>query len=444
MGLVGPEMPLIEGHTACLNLWDPKITNTAVENITWQEYRPVSQINSTSTIEFSVPNSGSQYFDLRKTRLMMKLKVVNKDGSALEATDQVWPINLIMNTMFSQVDLLLQQKQVTRLTAPGYALKSYVDTLLHHQASAKNGFLQAQLWHVDTPNAFDNLEVAPQGDQAVMGVSNSGAVKRYAMTKLSAPIQLEGNLNVDFMQQRRYLLNGVPLLFRLWQSPESFRLMTAKEGAEYRIEIIDIVLKMAAIDVLPEVLVGHSEALKRAPATYNFAQSDIKTFAVSKGQYSFTADNLFQGSVPSLAYVFLVPSEAFNGSFKRNPFNMVHADASYISFTVDNRDVPSSALTPDYDKGMWTDCFISMLTASRNYDVNVGNEIQMSHYPQGFTIYGFDIDSMDSLNYLPMPKKGNCRINIQFSKALTESMNLIIYSKYPSCVMINAARGVTV
>ena len=123
---------------------------------------------------------------------------------------------------------------------------------------------------------------------------------------------------------------------------------------------------------------------------------------------------------------------------------MVHADASYISFTVDNRDVPSSALTPDYDKGMWTDCFISMLTTSRNYDVNVGNEIQMSHYPQGFAIYGFDIDSMDSLNYLPMPKKGNCRINIQFSKALTESMNLVIYSKYPSCVMINAARGVTV
>ena len=161
MGLVGPTMPLIEGHTSCLNLWDPAVTNSAVENITWQEYRPVSQINSTSNIEFSVPNSGSQYFDLKRTRLMMKIKVVNKDGSALLATDQVWPINLIMNTMFNQVDLLLQQKQVTRLTAPGYALKSYVDTLLHHQASAKSGFLQAQLWYVDTPNAFDNLEVAP-------------------------------------------------------------------------------------------------------------------------------------------------------------------------------------------------------------------------------------------------------------------------------------------
>ena len=38
----------------------------------------------------------------------------------------------------------------------------------------------------------------------------------------------------------------------------------------------------------------------------------------------------------------------------------------------------------------------------------------------------------------------NGRINIRFSKALTESMNLVLYSKYPSCVLINAARGVTV
>jgi len=201
---------------------------------------------------------------------------------------------------------------------------------------------------------------------------------------------------------------------------------------------------MASVEVLPEVLLAHSSALKRAPATYTFAQSDIKTFAISKGQYSFTADNLFQGSVPSLAYVFLIPSEAFNGSFKRNPLNFVHADASYVSFTLDNKDVPTTALTPNYEKGMWTDCFISMLTTSRNYGVDSGNEIQMSHYPGGFTIYGFDLDSMDSTNYLPLPKKGNCRINIQFSKALTESMNLVIYSKYPSCVMINAARGVTV
>ena len=441
MGLVGPEMPLIEGHTPCFDLWDQKVTNTAVENITWHEYRPVSQINSTSTIEFSVPNSGSNYFDLKRTRLMVKLKVVNKDGSALLEADKVWPINLAMNTMFSQVDLLLQQKQVTRLTAPGYALKSYVDTLLHYGTSAKNGFLQAQLWYVDTANTFDNVGVEGGVKTAQ---SNGGAVKRFNAVQLSKELEMEGNLNIDFLQQQKYLINGVPLLFRLWQAPESFRLMSAKEGAEYRMEITDIVLKMASVEVLPEVLLAHSSALKRAPATYTFAQSDIKTFAISKGQYSFTADNLFQGSVPSLAYVFLIPSEAFNGSFKRNPLNFVHADASYVSFTLDNKDVPTTALTPNFDKGMWTDCFISMLTTSRNYGVDEGNEIQMSHYPGGFTIYGFDLDSMDSMNYLPMPKKGNCRVNIQFSKALTESMNLVIYSKYPSCVMINAARGVTV
>ena len=368
--------------------------------------------------------------------------MVNKDGTDLVATDQVWPINLAMNTMFSQVDLLLQQKRVTRLTAPGYALKSYVDSLLHYGTDAKLSFLQGQLWFEDTAGAFDNLTVAGGGQYVV---SNLGSVTRYNKTKLSTEVSLEGNLCIDFLQQPRYLLNGVPLLFRLWQAPESFRLMSAKDGATYRIEITDIVLKMAAVDVTVDALVAHSNALKLAPATYNFMQSDIKTFAISEGQFSFTADNLFQGSVPSVLYAFLVPSEAFNGSYKRNPLNFVHANVSYVSFTLDNKDVPSAALTPNFDdNGMWTDCFISMLTTCKMYGVHEGNAIPLSHFSKGFAVYGFDIDSMDSGNYLPLPKKGNCRINIRFSKALTESMNLVLYSKYPSCVLINAARGVTV
>ena len=375
---------------------------------------------------------------------MVKMKVVNKNGSDLIAADHVWPINLALNTMFSQVDLLLQQKQVTRLTAPGYALKSYIDTLLHYSKSAKEGFLQTQLWFVDTATAFDNLVVAALEAEQAAGQSNAGSIRRYNMTKLSKELELEGSLNIDFMQQQRYLLNGVPLLFRFWQAPESFRLMSDKEGAEYRIEITDIVLKMAAVDILPEALIAHANALKIAPATYNFMQSDIKTFAISEGQYSFTADNLFQGSVPSLLYVFLIPSEAFNGNFKRNPLNCVHANANYVSFTLDNKDVPATALTPNYAKEMWTDCFIGLLNTCRKYGVNDGNDVELSAYPGGFTVYGFDIDSTDSGNYLPMPKKGNCRINIRFSTALTESMNLVLYSKYPSCVLINAARGVTV
>ena len=256
---------------------------------------------------------------------------------------------------------------------------------------------------------------------------------------------MEGNLCVDFLQQPRYMINGVPLLFRLWQAPESFRLMSSKDGATYRIEITDIVLKMASIEVTADALLAHANALKLAPATYNFMQSNIKTFAISEGQFSFTADNLYQGSVPSVLYAFLVPSEAFNGSFKRNPLNFVNANASYVSFTLDNKDVPSTALTPNFEEnGMWTDCYISMLTTCKMYGANEGNDIPLSHFPKGYAIYGFDLDSTDPGNYLPMPKKGNCRINIRFKDALTESLNLVLYSKYPSCVLINAAHGVTV
>ena len=140
----------------------------------------------------------------------------------------------------------------------------------------------------------------------------------------------------------------------------------------------------------------------------------------------------------------MVPSEAFNGSYKRNPLNFVNANVSTVHFTMDNKSIPGSALKPNYDTGMYTDCFISMLTTCGKYGVDGGNTIQYSHYPGGYTIYGIDIDNAVNSNYLALPKSANCRLSIQFREALSESVNLIVYAKYPACIKVNSVCGVTV
>ena len=46
-------------------------------------------------------------------------------------------------------------------------------------------------------------------------------------------------------------------------------------------------------------------------------RSDIKTFNIAAGQYSFSADDLYLGSVPVQLIVTLISSKNFNGDLKK-------------------------------------------------------------------------------------------------------------------------------
>ena len=111
---------------------------------------------------------------------------------------------------------------------------------------------------------------------------------------------------IDFAATSGFLMNGLAINFKLWQNPDSFRLMSAKDNADYKLEITDAVLKMCAIDVEPQVLTGHAEALKIKPAIYEFMQSDMKFFSIGKGQFSFTFDNLKDVFLQSCFYLWFL------------------------------------------------------------------------------------------------------------------------------------------
>jgi hypothetical protein len=96
---------IIEGHTENLNIFSQKATNTAIQGIEWFEYRPVSQLSSTtSALEFTIPSVGSHYLNLKQTRLHLKLKIVNEDGTDLAEKEKVALINLPHCGIFNQVD----------------------------------------------------------------------------------------------------------------------------------------------------------------------------------------------------------------------------------------------------------------------------------------------------------------------------------------------------
>ena len=96
-----------------LILFQPSVINEGAEYLQRIECQPINQISEDSSIDLQLKANGSKYLDLQRSVLCVKAKIVKEDGTALVAADKVTPINLFMQSLFSQVDMYLQQKLVS-------------------------------------------------------------------------------------------------------------------------------------------------------------------------------------------------------------------------------------------------------------------------------------------------------------------------------------------
>ena len=175
------------------------------------------------------------------------------------------------------------------------------------------------------------------GDTDCVTGGNLGLFYRYHLTRDGGVIELLGGLSLDLMNedQQRLLINGVQFGIKLWPNKREFCLMSAEDNANYKIDIVDAKLKLKHVKLSPGAIIGHQEAISSSDALYPFYRSDIKTFNIPSGQYSFSADDLYLGCVPSCLIVTLTSAAGYNGSFLKKPFNFANFGCCYISFLID-------------------------------------------------------------------------------------------------------------
>lgn len=414
-----------ELHSETMALFQGPPGDSTVQSRQWVDYRPVSLMTEGSALEFNVPASPSDYIDLKKTVLQIKARVTRLEGTPITDTDNVSPINLTLQTMFSQVDLSLQQQPLYSV-GPNYGFKAYLDCLLDSSPERQDE-LTSQLYYKDTPEPDAGLESDSDG-------SNNGLYLRSRFTKNGKVFDMSGPLYLDMMQQGRMLLNGVPLHLKLWPSKDSFRLMSPIEGASYKLSIVDATLSVCMVKVQTGVIIAHNNVLKDSPALYPLNKSTIKTYSLSAGQFDFGIDNVFQGEIPDRLILGLVSSEAFSGSYKKNPFSFKPHNCNFVAFSIDGQTVPGKPLTPNYDTGNYAEAFqtlhqVKPVPISRN------------DYPRGYCLYALNLSDSRQTS---LKKTGHSRLVLKFSKALVETVTLVVYGKSQGLVQIDAARNVMV
>ena len=114
-----------ESNECCSNEFDlvsVPMTQTAIESSRMVEYRPVSTLTSEGPIEFFVPGDTAEYILPAFTYLYVRCKITKHDGTNLTAyaagppevqADNVAPVNNFLHSLFSQIDVSLNDKLIT-------------------------------------------------------------------------------------------------------------------------------------------------------------------------------------------------------------------------------------------------------------------------------------------------------------------------------------------
>ena len=457
-------------------------TQQSLERGRWIDYAPLSSVeNANSAITFLIAGT-DEYIDLSKTILTVTGKITKKDGtSKLDGNDQsnVAPVNNFLHSLFRQVDVYLNGKQVTPAMGT-YAYRSYIETLLNYDVSAKQSQFSSALYYKDTPGQMEkvgnlassitlNYRTA-QGTAGVAGEKdaseklyvpesgNVGFAKRHQFIKNGNRFVLSGPIFADIFMTDRLLLNMMDLKVVLNRSSDAFSLMEIGNNPkiEPKVQLSDVVLKVRKVKVDQSVSDGVERMLKQTPALYPIRRVECKILTIPANLPNVRQDNIFSGIIPNSFVVGLVHVDATTGEYDKNPYNFQHFGVTSVSLTANGQEIPFKLLTLKYPKDAngkidsandteldFDEAYNTLFSGTGKIYSNAGLDITREDYPGGYALYAFDLtpDMCKSADYFNTVQRGTLTLALTFGDSKDHAIGMVCYGDFENIIRIDSERN---
>ena len=464
-----------------VDLFSVPPTQQSLERGRWIDYAPISSVqNPDSAITFLIAGT-DEYIDLSKTILTVTGKVTLKDGtSKLTGGGQsnVAPVNNFLHSLFRQVDVYLNGKQVTPAMGT-YAYRSYIETLLNYDVSAKESQFSSALYYKDTAGEMDsngslpatkvlNYKAAAQandqpGNNAsvkyyVTGTGNQGFAQRHKFITNGNQFVLSGPIFADIFMTDRLLLNMMDLKVVLNRSSDSFCLMEIgndSDPVEPRVHLTDVVLKIRKVKVDQPVSDGVERMLKQTPALYPIRRVECKILTIPENLPNIRQDNIFSGIIPKSFVFGLVDVDAYTGAYHKNPYNFAHFGVTNVSLTANGQEIPFKQLTLKYpsskegkvdpakdDELDFDEAYNTLFSGTGKIYSNAGLDITREDYPGGYALYAFDLtpDMCNSSDYFNTVQRGSLTLALTLKKQ-NHAIGMVCYGDFENVIRIDAERN---
>lgn len=405
---------------------------------------PKSSIESGGPIEFELSASGDDYLDLSQCYLSLKCRVMNPNGNRLqtEVTSNddvvsdgsqvsVGPVNLLLHSMFRQVDLTINDVLVSS-SGDTYPYRAYLTTLMSYGEAAKGSWLaRLEGWGSDEAGKYDVAD-------------NAGLKLRTDTVKNSRYFDLKGRLHIDLLMQERLVPNNCNVKITLIRSRPQFYMMSFEDTVRGAcVEISEATLEARKVKLSAGEQMRLEKVLSGPGGKYPITHSVVRHFTVSSGTSSADVDSLFMGQIPNRIVLGLIENEAFSGAWGKNPYNFQHFDLNSACLVVDGKQVPSQPLQPDFSNGLYSDCYHSMIKATTAYPQDWSNGISASVYEGGCMFLGFDLtpdDAGEGVHYVTPRRLGTVKAVLRFATTLANTITIIAFAQYDNTVMIDRHR----
>ena len=456
-----------------LELFQVPPTNMTLEDNKWIEYYPVSSTltSDTAPIEFEIKGQGDEYVDLSQTYVQMLVKFIQDSGAPLDGDDASTPVNNILHSLFSEIDLSLNGKVITPGTDT-YPYKASLEKLLSYEHNTLNTQMKAcTLWQKDTPGYMDDVELkdavfTPEQfevvdgsnskkmakitkplDDAVFpaGSKNEGMRKRHEWIAGGNKIVLLDRLHLDLFQQEKFIPNGVDIRLRFNRNKSNFYMMT-KTPMTGKVQIMSMLMWVRKVRPTATVLNAINQRLNTETAKYPLRRVEVKTFTIASGTQSKIEDHLFQGQMPKRIVVGLVANEAFNGTPGTNPFHFQNAGVKKLEVSINGETVMSRPYEPDFANNMYLRSYLSLYQGLGKLGYDWAPDVTLGEYKNGYTLWCIDFtkDQEAQLDRFHLIQTGNLRIEIQFAAALGKTFNCVVYAEFDNLLEINKQREVSI
>ena len=409
-------------------------TQTSIESSTIVEYHPVSSLADGAPIEFEICSSGDEYIDFNDSQLYVKVKIVKADGSATTDESKVGPINNLLHSLFSQVDVSLNGTLITD-SSNTYAYRAIIEDLLSYGLDAKDTQLTCALFYKDTAGEMEQKDPTAED-------GNEGLKTRASFTAGSKVVDLVGRLHIDICHQQRHMINEVTTRIKLSRNKDSFCLMTG-DAEQYIVRIMSAVMRIRKVKISPSVQLAHVKALEEGTAKYPVNRGLLKAFTAPIGLQDFVMEKVFSGQLPTRITFCCVDNRAFNGDYNLNPFNFQHFNASEISVYLDGHQHGIKPLVVDYDKGLYVNAYMNMYSGCRKENQDEGNGIARTEFAKGYTFYVFDLTpDLSERGSWNLIRSGGVRLAMKFAKPLDKTVTILAFAEFENVIEIDRSRNV--
>ena len=419
----------MECKNSALCIFDRQATQTDIIKSYVSDYFPITSITAGGPIEFHIPGNTEDYIDLNDIYLHLKVKIVKASGAAIDAADKTGLINLPISSLFQDVSLTVGETQIEG-GQQNYPYVGYLNSITQFHPAAQQSHMSLLGWKKDEAGKLD--------DEA-----NAAFVTRQKWTAGSKVCELYGPLYLDLMRQSRFLISQTDMRIRFLPAKPEFCLMAFGTGA-CKLSFESVSLHVRRMLLNPSVINGHAAGMNKHNALYPINHTELITFTIPRGQKSHIKDRLFPLQAPKLLIVGMVENDAYNGNYKKNPFNFQHFDLNKIALYREGESIPGRPFTPDFSNGYYSRSYANFMQTFHYFNTDDTNGMTYNDFGNGFTLYAYDLtpDNDIAASYRQAITHNNLRLELSFKNDLPSTINVLLFAVFDSQVEVTKLRDV--